>query len=105
MMNSPEFDIQVNQPADGVFDRGGYIYIFKVAGGTNVYRVFADDKNMQLIFQQVAVAFYVNGSEHYDEAVDYADTATEPISKWFDLVLEWTTACEADDPNFTEYEE
>lgn len=104
MQRSPYFDIQIAQPANGVFDRGGYIYIFKVKGGSNVYRLFADDKNMQLIFQQIAVAFYVGGVEHYDEAVDYAHTDSLPIKKWFDQVEVWAEECEETNPNFTEYE-
>ena len=104
MLSNPNFQIEVSQPANGMFGRGGYIYIFKVTGGTNVYRVFADDKNMELIFQQIEVAFYVNGVEHYDEAVDYMYTTTLPIDEWFYCVKMWAEDCEEGDPNFTQYE-
>lgn len=105
MRSDFRIDIKVTEPADGIFGRGGYIYIFKEHGGTNVYRVFADDKNMQLIFQQIAVAFDVDGKEHYDEAIDYEFTDDLPIHQWFDAVLQWTDECETENPNFTKYED
>ena len=100
----PYFDIKVAQPASEVLNRGGYIYIFKVKGGTNVYRLFADDRDMQLIFQYIAEAFYIDGKEYYDDAVDVADTSDAPISEWYDLVKHWVKLAEVQDPDFTHYE-
>lgn len=81
--------------------RGGYIYIFKMPSG-NVYRLFADDVLDELIFQQIAVAFYVNGKEYYDEAVDY-EYIKGHQSEWFDLFKKWLNRAESEGL-FTEYD-
>lgn len=82
--------------------RGGYIYLFKI-NDHNVYRVFVDDVDDEMIFQCIAEAFYVNGEEYYDEAVDYKDIQGHS-DQWFDLFKKWIDECEADDPRFTHYE-
>lgn len=92
----------VAEPANGNFGRGGYVYLFKI-NDHNVYRVFCDDVNQQLIFQCVAYAFDVNGREYYDEARDYKDINGK-MMQWFSLIKQWVNECEADDPNFTTYE-
>lgn len=90
-------------PASTVgFGRGGNIYIFKI-NNHNVYRVFVDTENDEMIFQCVAVAFIVGQDEYYDEAVDYKDIQGHR-DQWFDLFKKWIDECEADDPRFTSYE-
>lgn len=85
--------------------RGGNVYIFRTKGGTNGYRAFVDTENNELIFQQLAVAFYDdNGELWFDDAVDVAQDYGDPDS-WFKLVNNWVRECEAENPDFTEYEE
>lgn len=91
----------VAEPAKG-FGRGGYVYIFKI-NDHNVYRVFCDDVNQELIFQCVGYAFDVNGREYYDDARDYKDIKGK-MTQWFGLIKQWVNECEADDPNYTTYE-
>ena len=81
--------------------RGGYIYMFKMPSG-NVYRVFADDVRDELIFQQIAVAFYVGDKEYYDEAVDY-EYIKGHQSEWLDLFKKWLNQAESEGL-FTEYD-
>ena len=100
-----DFEVEVVDRAYELLDRGGYIYIFRVKNGHNVYRVFADDRNMELIFQQIEVAFYVHGEEHWDDPVDYKNVADVPIPEWIGLVKRWADECEADDPHFTYVEQ
>lgn len=89
-------------PAEEIgFGRGGYVYMFKMPSG-NVYRLFADDKYDELIFQQIAVAFYVGGEEHYDEAVDY-EYMKGHQPEWFDLFKKWLAQAESEGL-FTEYD-
>lgn len=84
------------------FGRGGNVYMFKV-NDHNVYRVFVDPDHDEMIFQCIAEAFYVDGTECYDEAVDYKDVQGHR-EQWFDLFKKWIDECEADDPKFTNYE-
>ena len=59
-------------PADELFNgRGGYVYIFKF--NNNAYRLLADFKNEELIFQVLAVGYATkSGDFGYDDAHDYA---------------------------------
>lgn len=85
------------------FGRGGYVYIFKI--NNNAYRVFCDSKYDEMIFQVLAVAFYDDeGNECYDDACDYKSVSGN-MDSWFDLFKQWIDECEADDPNFTKFEE
>ena len=100
-----------------------YVLMFKV-NKHNVYRVilFTDC----VIFQCVDYAFYVNGNEFYDNAIDYKSVHTtqsyewfklnhpavvdddmiidNDMNKWADYVVKWVDECEIDNPEFTEYE-
>jgi len=85
--------------------RGGNVYIFTTKDGTNGYRVFFDTANNELVFQQLAVAFYDDkGDLWFDEAVDVVDEISDP-NTWFKKVSNWVEACEEENPEFTEYEE
>lgn len=89
-------------PADEMVPgRGGYVYMFKMPSG-NVYRVFADDESDELIFQQIAVAFYVGGTECYDEAVDF-EYIKGHQPEWFSLFKKWINQAETEGL-FTEYD-
>lgn len=90
------------EPAKENFNRGGYVYIFKI-NDHNVYRVFADVLFNELIFQCIAEAFYVDGKEFYDDAVDYKMIKGH-MDEWFDLFKQWINECEAQDPTYTHYE-
>lgn len=94
--------IVVTPGQDFAAPRGGYIYMFKI-NDHNVYRVFVDDENDEMIFQCIQDAFYVNGEEYYDEAVDYKDIQGHS-DEWFDLFKQWIDECEREDPYFTEYD-
>ena len=85
------------------FNRGGEVFLFKVNDG-NVYRVFCDTENDELIFQRIASKFVVDGDEYYSDAVDYkhVDGLSED---WHHYVIRWTDECEKFDPNFTEFKE
>ena len=88
--------------AEGNFGRGGYIYVFKI-NDHNVYRVFCDDINQELVFQCIPYAFNSNGREYYDEARDYKHVKGKML-QWFNLIKQWVDECEADDPTYTIYE-
>ena len=82
--------------------RGGNVYIFKM-NDHNVYRVFVDSRFDEMVFQCIAEAFYVNGRECYDDAVDYKMVKGNS-DQWFDLFKKWINECETDDPMYTHYE-
>lgn len=87
------------------FNRGGSIYVFTTKGGTNGYRVFFDTANNELIFQQLEAGFHDSkGNLWFDDPVDVAVDLGNPEA-WFRLVEEWVDECEAEDPEFTEYED
>lgn len=91
--------------AEDNFNRGGNIYVFRTKDGNNGYRVFFDTENKELIFQQLAIGFYDSkGNLWFDDPVDVAQDYGDPDT-WFKLVSNWVRECEAEDPEFTEYEE
>ena len=82
----------------------GDSFAFKV-NDHNVYRVIIDTDNSELYLQCIKVVWYDdNGEEYYDEAVDY-ENAVVNYDDMFDTIVKWVDECEADDPNYTEYEE
>lgn len=82
----------------------GDSFAFKV-NDHNVYRAIIDTKDSTLYLQCIAVVWYNDqGKEYYDEAVDYKDAVVD-CSDMFDTLVRWVDECEADDSNFTEYEE
>lgn len=93
-------DNLISKESGEMFGRGGYVYTFKV--GDNVYRVFCDDKNAELIFQCVAVCVVLDDEEYYDDAQDYK-SAKGNMSDWYNLIYDWINECQRDNPHFTEY--
>lgn len=82
----------------------GDSFAFKV-NDHNVYRAIVDLREGRLYLQCIAVAWYDDqGKEHYDEAVDYKDEVVE-YSKMLDTLVKWVNECEAEDSEFTEYED
>lgn len=82
----------------------GDSFAFKV-NDHNVYRVVIDARDNTLYLQCIAIAWRNDdGKEYYDEAVDYKDEVLD-YSEMFDTIVKWVDECEADDPNYTEYED
>lgn len=100
-----------------------YVIMFKV-NNHNVYRLILFSDCM--CFQCIAYAFYVNGDECYDDAIDYKSVHTtdnynewlkyrpgfvdddmlvdDDTSKWADYVVQFIDECETECPEYTEYE-
>ena len=95
-------DNLINRDFGEAFGRGGYVYIFKI--NNNAYRVFCDDVNAELIFQLLGYGYDLNGNLVFDDPNDYKSSDTD-ISNWFNLIRQWISECETEDPHFTEYEQ
>lgn len=99
-----KYDLLYATPKDEYVLKGDS-FAFKV-NNHNVYRVVLDPEEhdrVDVIFQCVKYAFVIDDEEYYDEAVDYKDAVVE-FADAFDTIVKWVNECEADDPNFTEYE-
>lgn len=97
------YQLLYSTPKDDYVLRGDS-FAFKV-NNHNVYRVCIDDETNELIFQCIAFAWLDDdGKEYYDEAVDYKDAVLE-YDDMFDTIVKWVNECEADDPNYTQYED
>ena len=96
-----KYDLRLVTPQEEYVLRGDS-FIFKV-NDHNVYRVIVDTHTSELYLYAIAVAYYFRGEEYYDEACDYKD-AKISYDDMFDTIVKWVNECEADNPNFTEYE-
>ena len=104
IVNDPDIEIINKMTGEEMgFGRGGYCYMFKPNGSTNVYRLFCDDLNGEVGLQAVADVYVdKDGQKYYDDARDYK-WSTDSIDNWYTIVKDWVAECELDDPRYTVY--